>query len=190
MPVKTPKLRPKNSPPFKGGVPEGWGGSARINNLPCLEPFRKDLRNNLTPAEAAFWKVIQKKNLDGRKFRRQQSVGNYVLDFYCSAEKLAIELDGEVHFNDSAREHDGTRISYLRNCGVRVLRFENKSVFEDLEWMLGVICSNFGWNKTTTPHPSDAAPPLKGGEFLFKKSDESNKNSPPANEGCPKGGVV
>jgi very-short-patch-repair endonuclease len=203
---KPPKSQTKNSPPYKGGVPEGRGGSSpnrkKINNLPRLKPFRKDLRNNLTSAEAIFWKAIQNKNFEGRKFRRQHSVGKYILDFYCSAEKLAIELDGEVHFNDGARLHDGIRRSYLQNCGLRVLRFENKLVFEDLEWMLDVIRSNFGWNKTTTPHSSNAAPPLEGGEFLctkfegFRKnspsakSDGSYENSPPAKEGCPKGGVV
>jgi very-short-patch-repair endonuclease len=187
-------------------VPEGRGGfpanRKKINNLRRLKPFRKDLRNTLTPAEAAFWSAIQNKNFEGRKFRRQHSTGNYILDFYCPAEKLAIELDGEVHFNDVARERDGVRRAFLRSCGIRVLRFENKSVFEDLEWMLGVIESNFGWNKTTTPHPSDAAPPLEGGEFLCTKSegfrknspsaksDGSYENSPPAKEGCPQGGVV
>jgi len=169
-----------NSPPSKGGVSAGRGGCGqsgrklgyKINNLPHLKPFRKALRNNLTPAEAKFWKIVQNKNFEGRKFRRQHSVGGYILDFYCPAEKLAVELDGEVHFNDSAREYDGKRKLYLQSCGIRVLRFENKLVFEDLEWVLGVIKSNFGWNKTaitahqTTPHPSDAAPPLEGGEFV------------------------
>ena len=69
----------------------------KVNNLPYLKTFRKELRNNLTPAEAKFWKIVQNKNLEGRKFRRQHSVGNYILDFYCPSEKLAVELDGEVH---------------------------------------------------------------------------------------------
>jgi very-short-patch-repair endonuclease len=186
MPDNPAKSKKTNSPPSKGGVSAGRGGcgqsgrevDSKINNLPHLKPFRKALRNNLTPAEAGFWKIIQNKNLEGRKFRRQHSVGSYILDFYCPAEKLAIELDGEVHFNDSARERDGERKLYLQSCGIRVLRFENKRVFEDLEWMLDVIKSNFGWNKTapiapeTTPHPSDAAAPFKGGEFV---DDESGK---------------
>ena len=127
----------------------------KLNNLPKLKIFRKDLRNNLTPTEAKLWKVLQNKNLEGRKFRRQHSVGNYILDFYCPAEKLAVELDGEVHFSDTARAFDRERTLFLENCGIRVLRFENKLVFEDLEWVLGVIRNNFGWREgspeTTTP---------------------------------------
>jgi very-short-patch-repair endonuclease len=67
-------------------------------------------------------------------------------------------LDGEVHFSDAAREYDVKRKSYLQNCGIRVVRFENKWVFEELETILNRIESNFGWNRTTIPslagHPS------------------------------------
>lgn len=142
----------KNSPPLKGGVSAGRGGSSssnlqQINNLPHLKTFRKTLRNNLTSAEAAFWKVVQNKKFEGKKFRRQHSVGNYILDFYCPSEKLAVELDGEVHFNDVAREYDFERKLFLEHYGIKVLRFENRLVFEGLERVLGIIKSNFGWNK-------------------------------------------
>ncbi|MCU0238365.1 MAG: DUF559 domain-containing protein, partial [Pyrinomonadaceae bacterium] len=153
-----------------GGVDtlRGRGGNTQINNLPYLKTFRKELRNNLTPAEAKFWTIIKNKQFEGRKFRRQHSVGNYILDFYCPSEKLAIELDGEVHFNDSAREYDYERKLFLEHYGIKVLRFENKRVFEDLEWMLDVIKNNFGWSeKAQPPHPRNAdTPPLKGGELL------------------------
>jgi very-short-patch-repair endonuclease len=152
------KLSKKNSPPFKGGVPAGRGGckslrtqtlKEKINNLPYLKTFRKELRNNLTPAEAKLWKAVQNKNFEGRKFRRQHSVGNYILDFYCPSEKLGIELDGEVHLGDAARDYDYERTLFLEYYGIKVLRFENELVFKDLEWVLGVIKSNFGWNKRT-----------------------------------------
>jgi very-short-patch-repair endonuclease len=158
MPINNKKLpQQKNSPPLKGGVrlqPRGGYKAAlpnnskeTINNIPKLKTFRKELRNNLTPAEARFWKAVQNKNLEGRKFRRQHSVGKYILDFYCPAEKLAIELDGQIHFADKAREYDRERRLILEYYGIRVLRFENKLVFEDLEWVLSVIKGNFGWSK-------------------------------------------
>jgi very-short-patch-repair endonuclease len=158
----------KSSPPVLGGVDafRGRGGNSQINNLPNLKTFRKELRNNLTPAEARFWKVIQNKQFEGRKFRRQHSVGNYILDFYCPAEKLAIELDGQVHFNDSAREYDYERKLFLEHYGIKILRFENKRVFEDLEWMLDVIKSNFGWSEKAQPPRRSGTPPLEGGELL------------------------
>ncbi|MCD9187640.1 MAG: endonuclease domain-containing protein [Pyrinomonadaceae bacterium] len=92
-----------------------------LNNLPHLKTFRTELRNNLTPAEAKFWKIVQNKNLEGRKFRRQHSVGSYILDFYCPSERLAVELDGDVHFNDNAREYDYERRLFLEHYGIKVL---------------------------------------------------------------------
>jgi very-short-patch-repair endonuclease len=181
MPDNPAKSQKNSSPPSKGGVSAGRGGCGRdgfelkekINNLPYLKTFRKNLRSNLTPAEAGFWKVVQNKQFEGRKFRRQHSVGNYILDFYCPSEKLVIELDGEPHFNEIAQEYDYERKLFLEYYGIKVLRSENKLVFEDLEWMLAVIKNNFGWSKTT-PHPADAAPPLKGRELVVdEKSGES-----------------
>jgi very-short-patch-repair endonuclease len=156
-----------NSPPYEGGVAEGRGGSlpnrTQLNNLDYLKPTRKQLRHTLTPAEATFWIAIKNGSLEGRKFRRQHSIGNYVLDFYCPSEKLAIELDGEIHFNDPAREADSKRTLYLRGLGIRVLRFENRLIFEDLEWVLGAIKNTFGWNKDqnerTTPPRRRGTPP-------------------------------
>jgi predicted helicase/very-short-patch-repair endonuclease len=167
-PEKIKNTQPESSPPVLGGVDafRGRGGNSQINNLPYLKTFRKELRNNLTPAEARFWKVIQNKQFEGRKFRRQHSVGNYILDFYCPAEKLAIELDGQVHFNDSAREYDYERKLFLEQFGIKVLRFENKRVFEDLEWMLDVIRNDFGWSEKAQPPRRSGTPPLEGGELL------------------------
>jgi very-short-patch-repair endonuclease len=139
----------KNSPPVLGGVSlKRRGGKSQINNLPHLKRFRKKLRNSLTPAEAKFWKIVQNSNFEGRKFRRQHSIGNFILDFYCPSEKLAIELDGEVHFTDSSKVYDFERRQFLEQNGIKILRFENKRVFEDLDWVIDVIKNNFGWNKT------------------------------------------
>lgn len=61
-----------------------------LNNLRYLKGYRKRLRNHLTPAEASMWKLLQSRQIDGKKFRRQHSVGNYILDFYCPSQQLAI----------------------------------------------------------------------------------------------------
>jgi very-short-patch-repair endonuclease len=116
-----------------------------LNNLPDLRTFRRKLRSNLTPAEARLWSMLKNSQLEGRKFRRQHSFGGYILDLYCSSEKLGIELDGEVHFNERAAQYDHERSLFLRYFGVRVLRFENRSVFENREWLLREIRSAFGW---------------------------------------------
>jgi very-short-patch-repair endonuclease len=70
----------------------------RIHNRVELKPFRKKLRNNSTSAEATLWTYLKNRQLEGRKFRRQHSIGNYIADFYCPEEQLVIELDGEGHF--------------------------------------------------------------------------------------------
>jgi len=64
-----------------------------INNKKILINYRKNLRNNPTPAEKELWNYLKNKQLAGRKFRRQHSIDNFILDFYCPAEKLAIELN-------------------------------------------------------------------------------------------------
>ena len=115
----------------------------RKHNLKYLEDRRKALRNNLTPSEAFLWKCIQKKKLEGRKFRRQHSIKNYIVDFYCAEEKLIIELDGEYHFNISQQFYDEERTRELEQLGFRVIRFENKQVFEETTLVLKTIKSHF-----------------------------------------------
>ncbi len=126
-----------------------------INNIPALGTFRKALRNSLTPAEAKLWTHLKSAQLDQRKFRRQHSVGPYILDFYCPAEKLAIELDGEAHNHAVAQNHDRERNHFLRRFGIKVLRFENKMVFQQTEGVLAEIRRHFRVNHPTPPgHPS------------------------------------
>ena len=115
----------------------------QINNRPELKEIRKQLRNNSTSAEASLWIFLKGKQLENRKFRRQFSVGNYVLDFYCPAEKIAVELDGAGHFTDAGYQRDQDRDAYLASLGIKVLRFENVEVFKALESVLDQIKSNF-----------------------------------------------
>ena len=120
----------------------------RIHNQQNLKNLRQQNRSNLTPAEAELWKHLKSSQL-GRKFRRQHSVGKYILDFYCPSEKLAIELDGKDHFTDNGFERDEERTKFLKNLSIKVLRFENKDVFEQLEGVLAEITAQF-----TTLNPS------------------------------------
>jgi len=115
----------------------------KIFNRKPLKRFRKELRNNLTPAEATLWTTLQKKQLKGRKFRRQHSIGKYVVDFYCPAEKLVIELDGADHYTPAGSDYDDERDTYLKSLGLKVLRFENIEVFNFLESVLEDIKGSF-----------------------------------------------
>ena len=91
--------------------------------------FRQSLRNHSTAAESALWQMLKGRQLAGLKFRRQQGIGPYVVDFYCPKLKLAIELDGETHATRS--DYDEQRSVFLATeKGICVLRFENRVVFE------------------------------------------------------------
>jgi len=114
----------------------------QINNLPHLKKNRKTLRKNLTPAEASLWRILKSKQLD-RKFRRQFSVGNYILDFYCHSEKLAVELDGAHHFTKEGIADDKVRDEFLKSQGIIVLRIENKKVFDNTSQVIDLIKSYF-----------------------------------------------
>ncbi len=111
----------------------------KIHNRKHLEPYRK----NLTSAEAFLWKQLQQRKLEGRKFRRQHSIENFIADFYCPEERLIIELDGQVHFNSIAQEKDENRTKILEDLGFRVIRFENKMVFDNFQSVLQEIKDNF-----------------------------------------------
>jgi len=114
------------------------------HNKKTLKEIRKYLRNHGTPAEAYLWKYLQHSKLDGRKFRRQHSVGNYVVDFFCFQEMLAVELDGELH--NQSIEEDVLRDNILKAEGIIVLRFENRFVFEHTDFVLEEIKNNFKSN--------------------------------------------
>ncbi|GAB4375360.1 MAG: endonuclease domain-containing protein [Calditrichia bacterium] len=132
---------------------------SKIHNRKALKSRRKQLRNNSTSAEATLWRYLKGKQLQGRKFRRQHSIGNYIVDFYCPSEKLVIELDGAEHFTEHGAEYDEKRTRFLNNLGIRVIRFENEQVFDDIEGVLAEISQNF----VQPPHPS-GTPPCEGGE--------------------------
>lgn len=91
---------------------------------------RRSLRTNGTMEEAMMWKVLKNRQVSGVRFRRQFSVGAYILDFYCPELKLCIEIDGAGHYSNEGLRHDYVRDKYLSELGIRVLRFENRAVLK------------------------------------------------------------
>ena len=114
------------------------------HNHKYLKRYRKELRNNSTSAEVRLWSMIKNRQLEGRKFRRQHSIDNFIVDFYCPEEKIVIELDGNVHHNPIAEENDYKRDRKLENYGIKVIRFENQLVFDQPEIVLQGIKEKFG----------------------------------------------
>jgi very-short-patch-repair endonuclease len=115
----------------------------KLHNRLYLKDTRRELRNNTTSAEGELWKYLKGGQLQGRKFRRQHSISNFIVDFYCPSEKLVVELDGQVHFSALCSGYDDERDSSLEELGIKVIRFENKEVFQNLEAVLHEISSCF-----------------------------------------------
>ena len=100
---------------------------------------RRQLRNNAPTAESVVWTRLSKKQVHGFKFRRQYGVGPYVIDFYCPALNLAVEIDGDSHFVADANGNDERRQAFIESFGIRFLRFTNDQVYRELDNVLETI---------------------------------------------------
>ena len=96
-----------------------------------LTHFARGMRKQPTDAELKLWKILRMKSLAGFRFRRQRPVAGYILDFYCPARRLAIELDGGQHNDERALEYDCLRTTRLNELGVRVIRFWDNEVLKN-----------------------------------------------------------
>jgi very-short-patch-repair endonuclease len=104
--------------------------------------LRQDLRVNSTKAEDILWVRLRRKQLNGFKFRRQHSIGRYIVDFYCKDLALVIELDGSHHDEDNQVEYDNIRTEYFKRLGINELRFKNFEASNDLNNVLEKIKSS------------------------------------------------
>ena len=107
-----------------------------LRNDPLLKQRRKKLRHFQTEVEKVFWVYVRNRQFFGMKFFRQYSIGSYILDFYCPALKLAVELDGGQHTECKHRKYDDARSEYLKAQGIEVLRFWNHDVLLDIDSVL------------------------------------------------------
>ena len=114
--------------------------NSRVKNIDALKRNRRDLRKGGTSAEASMWTMIKSKQIQGLQFRRQFSVDDFILDFYCPKLKLAIELDGDYHFHDEMYERVFLRDKILwEKYNIKTLRYENKIVFENPSFIINDI---------------------------------------------------
>jgi len=112
------------------------GGGVMNNytyNDPATKLNRRSLRKNATDAERKLWSILRSRQMAGFRFCRQYSVGPYILDFYCPERRLAIEVDGGQHAYVRGQQNDAARGSYLRELGIRVIRFWNNDVLQNIE---------------------------------------------------------
>ncbi|KKP80900.1 MAG: hypothetical protein UR80_C0015G0002 [Parcubacteria group bacterium GW2011_GWB1_35_5] len=101
-------------------------------NITKLKNRRRELRKESTPQEILLWERLRNRKL-GVKFRRQHSIGGYILDFYCPEKKLIIELDGEIHNRNDAKKNDAVRDKFFEELEYKVLRFKNDEVDKNID---------------------------------------------------------
>lgn len=114
-----------------------------IHNRKAMDVVRRELRKAQTNTEALLWERLRASQLEGRKFRRQHSVGVYILDFYCPSERLCVEIDGKVHQTREVIIHDEVRDATLDQLLIRTLRVRNDEVETNIETVLDKIKAYF-----------------------------------------------
>jgi very-short-patch-repair endonuclease len=130
-----------------------------------IKQLARNLRKSPTDAERRLWRQIRMRNVSGNKFRRQQPVGKYIVDFICLEKRLIIEIDGGQHAVNVGR--DLKREGWLQSQGFRILRFWNHEVMNEIESVLDAI-----------ELALNGPPPLP----VASKSGNGNPASPPRGE--------
>ncbi len=146
------------SPPLAGGYggeprPHYFGQQSTSTRLLPTLNIAKMLRKNMTKAEWKLWEYLSANKLEDFKFRRQQAISNYIVDFVCMEAKLIVEVDGSQHMDSKT---DEKRDKYFQSLGYRILRFWNNEVLENVEGVVTIIL-----NSLREPFPPES-PRLRG----------------------------
>ena len=111
----------------------------KLYNKSSEKEKRRQLRQNITKAEKLVWDKVKDRQIEKCKICRQYSVDKFVIDFYSPELKLAIEIDGESHFENGAAEYDKERQAFLESAGITFIRFTNNDVSKSLSGVLESI---------------------------------------------------
>jgi very-short-patch-repair endonuclease len=114
----------------------------RGHSAKWIKQRAKELRKAQTPAEQILWEALRNYKLKGYKFKRQQPIATFIVDFVCPKHKLIIELDGEIHENLEQSAYDEGRSLELEALGYQVIRFKNEAVLNGLDDVLNRILAN------------------------------------------------
>ncbi len=107
-----------------------------LRNLKRLRETRKILRKEQTISEENFWNKVKAKQFLWLKFRRQHSIWRYIIDFYCAEIKIWIEIDWSIHFKSKQIEYDLLRTEYLNKVWIKIIRYTNKEINENIDNVL------------------------------------------------------
>jgi len=130
----------------------------------------RNLRRNQTDAEKKLWSALRNRQISDTKFRRQYSMGSYILDFYAPALHLAIEADGGQHYEVEGEKRDQERTVELNRYGIKILRFSNLDILGNIEG----VCERIRQKIEQHKHPpSPLSSPLRGEEAQAAKHKSS-----------------
>jgi very-short-patch-repair endonuclease len=115
---------------------------------PRLFHFARMNRQVQTEAEVILWRCLRNRNLGGFKFRRQHPIADFIADFFCLECNLVVEVDGDYHNEREQKQYDEGRAYELGELNIKVIRFTNREVFENLDFVLKEIS-----NHLKSPHP-------------------------------------
>lgn len=124
---------------------------------PAVKLAARELRCRAveTPAERVLWQALRNRGLGGLKFRRQQPLGPFVVDFFCASCRLVVEVDGTIHEDEDRAAQDAARTEILAAHGFRVIRFRNEEVLNDLDGVLMRIFETANAVQAALPSPAD-----------------------------------
>ncbi|MEH1822088.1 MAG: endonuclease domain-containing protein [Nostoc sp.] len=111
----------------------------KLYNKTLEKQKRQNLRNNMPLAEKIVWAKLRSQQIESCKFRRQYSIERFVVDFYSSELRLAIEIDGDSHYQDEVPEYDRDRQVFLESKGTKILRFTNQEVYQNIDGVVDKI---------------------------------------------------
>ena len=130
------------------GILGKWEWKIKRTNIEKCRRFRKEG----TEAEKRLWAILRNRQLSGAKFRRQFSIGRFILDFYCPQYRVGIEADGGHHYEDRVRQSDELRTEELSRMGVEIIRFNDNEILTNIEGVFDVIQKVIEKKKANSPH--------------------------------------
>jgi len=106
---------------------------------PKLKENARALRSGMTDCEQRLWSKLRRKQVLGVQFYRQKPIGDYIADFYAPKANLVVEVDGSQHLEPAQIDHDRRRTAFLESQGLRVLRFDNRQILQELDSVMESI---------------------------------------------------
>ena len=120
-------------------TPQNFKPNMLFNTAPVTVGKARKLRRKMTPSEKKLWSRLRNRKFRGLKFRRQHPIDRYIVDFICMEKKLVVEVDGGIHKNAEQIQYDRERTLELEGYGLRIIRFRNEDIFDDLPGVLKSI---------------------------------------------------